>query len=190
MKNSTLICSLAVVVLSAMISPVAKAQILFNFEFNKSSDATLATPIIGTGTFSLNVDPGDGTFDYNVLDAPTSSFTLYGINFTNDDLVSDPSLTTVILSTEGNLRRIQFSDTGAGGGGPYGGSIDFQDVGGDSISFEPSYAGQGLNLYTFNNLLGTYQGLTQATPEPGSVAFLIGFGVTAAGMALKRRRRT
>ena len=195
MKNSTLIrCAgiFALFALFALISQGAKAQISFNFEFDATPDDSLTAPIIGTGTFWLGADPGDGTFAYDSLVTPTSTFTFGDTIFTNDNMESNASQISVTISQYGERRRVQFTDTGDGGGGPYSGSIDFQNAT-DYLSFEPSYAGQGLNLYFYNGPVGTYLGLTpssvQATPEPGSIAFLTGLGATGAALALKRRRR-
>ncbi len=192
MKNSTLIRFAGAFALFALASLDAKAQISFNFEFDATPDESLTTPFIGTGTFWLGADPGNGTFTYDSLVTPTSIFTFGNTTFTNDNIVSNASQIYVTISQYGEQRRVQFTDTGGGGGGPYSGSIDFQNAI-DFLSFEPSNSGGGLNLYFYNELAGTYLGLTpssvQATPEPGIVAFFIGLGVTGAGLAMKRRRR-
>ena len=191
MKNATLIRCTGILALFALGLPDAKAQILFNFQFETTGDKNFTTPIIGTGTFWLGADPGDGTFVYENLATPTSIFTFGNTTFTNDDIVSYASQISITISQYGEQRRVQFTDTGEGGGGPYSGSIDFQN-GTDFLSFEPSFASDGLNHYYSNNFIGNYLGLTpssvQATPEPGSIAFLIGLGVTGAGMAMNRRR--
>ena len=186
MKNSTLIRYTGILALFALVLPNAKAQISFNFEFDATPNASVTTPIVGTGTFWLGADPGDGTFAYDNLVTPTSIFTFGNTTFTNDDIISNASQISVTISQYGEQRRVQFTDTGGGGGGAYSGSIDFQNAT-DFLSFEPSFAEQGLNTYNINGFFGNYLGLT--TPEPGSIACLIGLGVTGAGLAMKRRRR-
>ena len=186
MKNSTLIRYTGILALFALVLPNAKAQISFNFEFDATPNASVTTPIVGTGTFWLGADPGDGTFAYDNLVTPTSIFTFGNTTFTNDDIISNASQISVTISQYGEQRRVQFTDTGGGGGGAYSGSIDFQNAT-DFLSFEPSFAELGLNTYNINGFFGNYLGLT--TPEPGSIACLIGLGVTGAGLAMKRRRR-
>jgi hypothetical protein len=174
--------------LLTVMAAAANAQLTFNVEFDNTFDGTLTPPIVGTGTFTLASDPGNGTFAFDAI-SPVLDFTINGVNFTNADIMSDTSLVLLVLSDySATQRRLQFSDTGFGGGGPNGGSIDFANAGG-LISFEPSYVGAGLNLYFDGVGSGSYLALsgTGDVPEPGTLALLAGMGVVGVGI-LRRRK--
>ena len=181
--------SLTLAALLGIATASANAQLTFNFEFDDTFDATVTPPIVGTGTLTLASDPGNGTFSYGTLN-PTYSFTFGATTFTEANYVSNPALSTLVISNfSGGQRRLQFSDTGAGGGGPFGGSVDLTN-GNDALSFEPSFVGEGLNLYFTNIIGGSYLALTPAStpvPEPGTLALLVGAGI--GGMMLRRRKK-
>ena len=81
--------------------------------------------------------------------------------------------------------------TGGGAGGTFGGSFDFL-AGGNGLSHEPSYFGQGLNLYVTSGAQparGTYRAFAVApTPEPLSVAVFGGL-VGVGGLVARRRMK-
>jgi hypothetical protein len=193
----------AAMVASAIFSGPAFAGtssgVVFNFQFDSSGggpDGTVTPPIVGTGTFSIASDPGNGTFALSTLGNYSMSYTFGNTTFTNADIVSNPADTLVVIAPDGQQRRVYFTDPGSGSEGPLGGSLDL-DTGDplfNLLSFEPSVEG-GHNLYVFGDseadlYFGNYLGLTNsaAVPEPASLT--LGLVVpAAAGFRLLLRRR-
>jgi hypothetical protein len=123
------------------------SAVSFDFVFDGNFDPGIQT-VIGTGSFTFANDPGTGTFAFNSLGAFSMTYSFdNGPTFTQGDIQSDLSQVLVVLSVNGGTRRLQFSDTGTGSGGPFGGSLDLLTAGGAGLSFEPSYFGGGLDLY-------------------------------------------
>jgi hypothetical protein len=164
-------------------------SITFDFQF----ESVFSAPG-GTGTFTIDSDPGLGTFTLASLGSFTMNFSVDGIVFTDADIASDPTLSEVsIFATGPGQEGLYFTDTGSGGGGPFGGSLDLIN---DSffipvaLSFSPSYAGPGeyiiltpFGLYD----LGLYTALS--VPEPASIVQL-GLGASClAIVALRQARR-
>jgi len=147
----------------------------FNFGFDNDPTTGIQAPIVGTGSFTFANDPGNGTFAFNSLGAFSIAFSFVdGETFTSADIASDLSQVLVILSPFGTERRLQFSDTGAGGGGPFGGSLDFVSSSG-TLSFEPSYLGGNLDLYFTDAFFGSYLATTGkvTVPDSGSTMMLM-----------------
>jgi hypothetical protein len=147
----------------------------FNFGFDNNPATGIQAPIVGTGAFTFASDPGNGTFAFNSLGAFSIAFSFVdGETFTGADIASDLSQVLVILSGSGMQRRLQFSDTGSGGGGPFGGSIDFVSSSG-TLSFEPSYFGGNLDLYGTDAFFGSYLATTGnvTVPDAGSTMMLM-----------------
>jgi hypothetical protein len=153
----------------------------FNFTFDNDSTTGIQTPIVGTGSFTFANDPGNGTFAFNSLGAFSIAFSFTdGEAFTGADIASDLSQVLIILSRSGMGRRLQFSDTGSGGGGPFAGSLDFVSSTGE-LSFEPSYFGGNLDLYFTNAFFGSYLATTgnATVPDAESTMILMFLAVVA-----------
>ena len=159
----------------------AFANTTFNFQFDNDPTPGIQTPLVGSGSFTFANDPGNGTFAFNSLGAFSMSFSFVdGETITQADILSDLSLVQVILSPFGSGRRLQFTDTGMGGGGPFAGSIDFINAQNAGLSFEPSYNGTGLRLYFTasgndeGGFFGDYLATTGGTvPDTGSTAVMM-----------------
>jgi PEP-CTERM motif-containing protein len=170
----------------------ARADPVFLFQFDGTPNGTITPPIVGTGTFSFAIDPGNGTHALTSLGAFSMSFTFGATTFTNADIVTPPGEILVILSTQGTDRRIQFSNILPFGSGDFGGSIDFFN-GVEFLTFQPPGTGGNLDLFAEGNhdfVFGNYSGLesTSAIPEPSSFV-LLGMG-TAGLFGLARKRRS
>jgi len=163
----------------------AFATTTFNFQFDNDPTPGLQSPLVGFGSFTFANDPGNGTFAFNSLGAFSMSFSLAnGQSFTQADILSDLSQVQVILSPFGSGRRLQFSDTGLGSGGPFGGSLDFINAQNAALSFEPSYVGAGMRLYfadsgpETNQFFGDYLATNGSVPDAGSTIIMMVFGLT------------
>lgn len=121
--------------ITALLLLVASVHALtINLEFDATSDVTVTAPIVGTGTFTITGDPGDGTFAFNAL-APTLSFTVEGITFTNAHIATSTAGVQVRIDTTSSGRVVLF---GGSGGGPFGGSLDLVQ-GTSGLSFQPGF---------------------------------------------------
>jgi hypothetical protein len=182
MRSGVFLATLCIGVLA--FGETAEADSVFLFEFDSTFDATLTPPIVGTGTFSFAVDPGDGTHLLTSLGAFSMTFQFSAASFTEADIGTPLGEVLVILTTTGAGRRLQFSNVNGNGNGPAGGSLDLV---GSILTFEPPAFGAGLNLYQLGDvqptLAGTYRAF-QAVPEP---SFLVLLG-TAVGVSLLRHR--
>jgi hypothetical protein len=173
----------------------ARAAIIFNFQFDNHGfgdpDGVIIPPVVGTGTFSLATDPGNGTFTLASLGAFTASFIFGTTTFTQADISSDPNLTRAVITGFGSERRLYFSDPGAGGGGPENGSLDL-NKGADFLTFEPTFFG-GHNLYQemvgANLFQGNYLGVTSAVPEPATLTLLGLSSLGLLGYGWRRRKQ-
>jgi PEP-CTERM motif-containing protein len=169
----------------------AQADPLFLFQFDNTPNGTVTPPIVGTGTFSFAIDPGNGTHALTSLGAFSMSFAFGSSTFTQGNIVTPLSEVLVVLSTQGMNRRVQFSNNNPSGfgSGIFGGSIDF--INGDNVlSFEPPGFGGNLDLYLMNQFFGNYLGLQSpsAVPEPATM-LLFGTGLVAVAAKVARRRR-
>jgi hypothetical protein len=149
---STLIASLLLLVTTVH-------ALTFNFEFDDSVSSEVTPPIVGTGSFIITGDPGDGDFAFNDL-SPTISFTVGGETFTNAHIATPLNNIQVRISTTALGRGVTFGGTS---GGPSGGSIDFVQ-GTHILSFQPGFG----NLYLFGNgppiFFGSF-GTSTSTPS-------------------------
>ena len=176
---------LAIVALSLLFALKASA-ISFNFTFDNDLAPGIQA-VVGTGNFTFANDPGNGTFAFNSLGAFSMAFSFTnGVVLSAADILSDLSQVLVVLSTSGSNRRLQFSDTGAGGGGPFLGSLDLAN-GTGALSFEPSYLGGNLDSYQeagnsksanfFGSYLATSAGAS--VPDGGSSQTLMLLAIVA-----------
>jgi hypothetical protein len=189
------VAALALILVGA--GQASAGGLTFNFQFDNGGsgepDGTVTPPIVGTGTFRIATDPGLGTFVLSSLGSYTMSYSFNGYTVTNADIVSNPTLTLVVISSFGpSQERVYFTDSGSGAGGPFDGSLDLQNAS-EILSFEPASSG-GHNLYvdTANSYYGNYLGLTAvpAVPEPASHVQLCLGASCLAGIIWRRRRRT
>jgi hypothetical protein len=179
--NKPLTVALATVATATLALPFKAEALTFNFEFDNTPDATVLPPIVGTGTFSFDGDPGNGDFALTSLANFDFSFTFGGNTFTNADITTPLANILVRISTIGSDRLVNFGGTG---GGPFDGSIDF--VNASTLSFEPDFG----SLYFQDSFFGTYQGIAAAStptvPEPATVLGLL--SVAGVGLLCKGRK--
>ncbi|MBD2628609.1 PEP-CTERM sorting domain-containing protein [Trichormus variabilis] len=171
----SLLTSTVVAATAIAANPLKSQALTFDFVFDNSPNSTVTAPIVGTGTFSFDGDPGDGTFALTSLANFDFSFNFGATTFTNANIATPISNILAQISTVGSDRFVKF---GGSGGGPFIGSIDFLN-GSNRLSFQPGFG----SLYFNNNGFGTYQGVAQvpttSVPEPGSVLALLGVGLGA-----------
>lgn len=183
MQSSTLILGVACLLAFAT-ATTAQAGLIFNFDFDNSPDGLITPPLVGTGTFSFDTDPGDGSHALTSLGPYNFSFTFGLSTFTESNLMTPVGEVLVVLSTAGPVRRVQFSNSNPGGpSGPSGGSIDFFD-GSKYLSFEPPGIGN-LDLYLMDGYFGNYVGTS--VPEPSTYAITLA-GLAWGGFSKWRRR--
>jgi hypothetical protein len=172
----------------------ADAGIVFNFAFDNGGlgeSPPAMPPFVGSGTFTIANDPGNGTFLLNSLSGFSASFLVGSDQFTTADIQTPLNQIEVVLTSTAMGQRLQFSNTNSFGTGPEAGSIDFINSSGAALTFEPPGYG-GLNSYqefgpmNSSQLAGDYQGL--AVPEPPSAILALIGGLVATGAGLLRRR--
>ena len=179
----------------ALASAPAPAQALvFQFQFDNVGDGPpLDPPIVGSGSFSFDGDPGAGSFALTSLPNYTFSFLFDdGNSFGNADITTPLSEVLVLISQTGNTYGLKFSNTNPSGfgGGSGSGSIDFDNTL-SSLSFEPPGFRGNLDLYSSGSYFGNY---SATAPVPSATASVPGplpiFGVAAAfGFSRKLRKR-
>jgi hypothetical protein len=189
--------ALLLVLLFSLAFTLNASAVTFDFTFDNDPTAGIQSPIVGTGSFTFANDPGTGTFAFNSLGAFTVSFAFSsGATFTQADILSDLSQVLVIISPDSGGRTLKFSDTGAGSGGPFGGSLDFINGSGAGLSFEPSYFGGNLDLYFSDNnseetgTFGTYLATNgRSVPEGSASVWLAMFSFVSLAALQRLGRR-
>ncbi|MFM2063825.1 MAG: hypothetical protein RLZZ507_3496 [Cyanobacteriota bacterium] len=142
-----------------VVSGASPAQALvFNFQFDNTDDGTVTPPIVGTGTFVFDGDPGNGTFALTSLTNFDFSFTFGANTFTNANIATPVANVLVAITTAGSDRFVRF---GGGGGGPLGGSIDFNNAG-NFLTFQPNFG----TLYGTTSNFGSFSGTASAAAVP------------------------
>lgn len=186
-KSVFTVLTSSVVALTVLGATSLKSQALtVNFSFDNSSNNTATPPIVGTGTFNFDGDPGNGTFALTSLANYNFSFNfLNGSSFTNTDIRTPLANILVRIATNGTDRFVNF---GGSGGGPFGGSLDFTNASG-SLSFQPGF---GTLYFRTGSGLGTYQGIVQTDPTPvPAPASLLGVLVASlAGAVAKSKKQS
>jgi hypothetical protein len=207
MQRSLAALAAAVALLLGSAGQSTAGPVSFNFQFDNGGqnepDGTVTPPIVGTGTFTIPNDPGNGTFTLASLTGFSMSYTFGTDMYSQADIQSDNTLTEVVIGDfGGGQRRAYFTDPGGpnGANGPFGGSLDLVNAEQDGLSFEPANFG-GHNLYfessaspNGNNFMGNYLGLTPSpgpatVPEPAGVTLLVP-GVSGLALRAWRKRRT
>jgi hypothetical protein len=166
------------------LAPSAHA-LVFNFEFDNVGDGLpLDPPIVGSGTFSFDGNPGPGTFALRTLPNFKFDFNFGGTTFNNANLATDPSLVFVEIFGAGNLFSLNFT----GSDDPFSGSLGFISDAGDQLSFEPGEPGlDAPELYFSVTSNGETFGNYQATAVPGPLPLL--GAASAFGFSRKLRRK-
>lgn len=166
----------------------AQASVHFNVYFDNTFDEVVsADHLIGTGTFSFDNDLLDGSHLYTTLVNPQILFTLMGETFTQADMSTSAAL-EVVLYTTPRGRDFYFSAP-IGSGAYAGGSVDFLNSNGATLSLEPS----GFSPVPFNLYFGFGGSLDSAgnygatlVPEPASLSI---YSLLFALVAARYRRR-
>lgn len=183
----SLLTSTVVAATAIAANPLKSQALTFDFVFDNSPNNTITAPIVGTGAFSFDGDPGDGTFALTSLANFDFSFNFGATTFTNANISTPISNVMAQISTIGSDRFVKF---GGSTGGLFGGSLDFVNAGG-GLSFQPNY---GSLYFNTNSGFGTYQGVAQvpttSVPEPGSVLALLGVGLGALVAQKKKQSMT
>eukprot|EP00804_Cyclotella_cryptica_P015401 CCRYP_008020-RA/>CCRYP_008020-RA protein AED:0.09 eAED:0.09 QI:238/0.66/0.75/1/1/1/4/98/305 len=137
----------------------------FAFEFDNTADSTVTPPIVGTGTFSFDSDPGPGTFALTSLPNFNFLFNFGSQPLSNADISTPLANILVRITGVGSDYSVNF---GGSGGGLYGGSLDFvHSSNGDGLTFQPNFGllyGSVGTIVTF----GTFQGLTPSSSSTSS----------------------
>ncbi|MBH8565375.1 PEP-CTERM sorting domain-containing protein [Nostoc sp. CENA67] len=180
-KIFTVLTSSIVAVTVIGVSPLKSQALTFDFQFDNTPDATVTSPFVGTGTFSFDGDPGNGTFALTSLANFNFSFNVNGNSFTNTALATPVANILARIGTNGSDRFINF---GGSGGGPFNGSVDF--VNASYLSLQPGFG----SLYFSAAGFGTYQGIIRPNvtpvPEPGSILGLLGLSL---GVLLAKNKK-
>jgi hypothetical protein len=140
----------------ALSSATAHA-LVFQFQFDGVADGPpLDPPIVGTGSFSFDGNPGTGSFALDSLANYTYNFLFNGDSaYENRDTVTPTSEVLVLISKAGNSLKLNFSNINSCGSGAYFGSIEFFN-GVSTLSFEPPGYGGNLDLYQAGSYVGNY----------------------------------
>lgn len=159
-KSVFTVLTSSVVALTVLGATSLKSQALtVNFSFDRTFDGTVTPPIVGTGTFSFDGDPGNGTFALTSLANYDFSFNVNGNSFTNTDIRTPVANVLVRILDNGTDRLVNF---GGSGGGPFGGSLDFINASNRILTFQPFFG----TLYQSSGAAGTYQGIIPQAPTP------------------------
>ncbi|HEY9690889.1 MAG TPA: PEP-CTERM sorting domain-containing protein [Oculatellaceae cyanobacterium] len=189
-----LLSAIAAVVSIATFQSAANA-ITFNFIFDNTDDGGVNSPLVGSGIFNFDGDPGDGTFSLSDLPNYNFNFELNtGDVFTTSDITTPIDEVLTIISSNTSAREVNFSNINGFGSGTEGGSIDFRNASGSVLSFEPPGTGGNLDLYFVtaqgDSYFGNYQGIAvSSVPEPSTNLALLTFSAVGVGLLLRRKQK-
>lgn len=202
MKKILLTSVISAIALSSV--PFKAHALTFDFDLDDTFNDTVSEPFFGTGTFSFDGDLENGTYALESLENYDLNFSFTdGSSFTNADILTPLEEVLVIISTTDTERSVQFSNVNPFGSTELFGSLDFANFDNQTfLSFEPPGIGGDLNLYSANEILGTYNGVavsdantgsgatSGATPVPefNSPGSLLGIGALGLGLALCGRK--
>jgi hypothetical protein len=164
--------------------------LVFEFQFdNAGNGLPLDPPIVGSGSFGFDGDPGVGSFALTSLGNYTFDFLFDDGNaFGNADITTPASEVLVLISQNENTYNLRFSNTNPFGGGHYDGALDF-DNGSSTLTFEPPAFGGNLDMYikTESNSSAPSGAYLASAPVPGPLP-LMGAGAAFAWSRRLRRR--
>lgn len=169
------------------LAPAPAHALVFQFQFDQVGDGLpLDPPIVGSGSFSFDGDPGAGSFALTSLPNYTFGFVFNdGNSFGNGDITTPLGEVLVLISQAGNAYDLKFSNINGFGGGGGSGSIDFDNTV-SALSFEPPGFGGNLDLYQSGPYFGNYSATSATASVPGPLPI---FGVGAAFAYSRRLRR-
>lgn len=137
--------AVTILALLLVVGQVKADPVTFNFQFDNQgfgeADGIVTPPLVGSRTFTIDNNPGPGTYTLAALGTFSLSFTFTdGNTYTQTDIASDPTKSEAVIVSSGVGERLYFSDPGFGGGGPEAGSLDLVNSNSDLLSFEPSFS--------------------------------------------------
>lgn len=182
--------------LLGLFTEAARADQVFNLYFD-GNDFHLGDPyppIFGTGTVTLTDPVADGTYSLASLSGYTMSFSIFGIDWTEADSVTDPSNVDIVVYGGGT--GLYFTDHGDFGP-VFNGSFDLVNSDDYLLSFSPSYYLPYTvffieDLWFEEDLLyGTYGSFVGTAPVPEPSSFLLAGvgGIFASVVVIRGKRR-
>lgn len=175
----------AVVMSSVVLLSQSVGALTFDISFDSTADGGVSPPIVGTGVFSFDGDPGDGSFAISSLSSPAFSASFGADTFVLSDTEDDLNEVLAVITTSGSNRFLNFGNVNGESGGLINGSFDLlnntnQTV--TSLSFQPGVSG-GI-LYGASSLFGNYEAIARI-PEPST---LLSIGILFVALAVLRKR--
>ncbi len=183
-----------VAVALVMAAGSANAATIFDFKFDGSGggpDGTVGNPIIGTGSFVSPVDLSVGNYALSSLPGFSVQFSFGPDTFSVADIKTPIWQIAVEISKFGSGERLIFTENAhPGDGGPEGGSLDLVNPQFAALSFEPTRAGFGHNLYWASFTDGNYGNYlaVSAVPLPGGFPMFAAALLGLVGIGVKARR--
>jgi hypothetical protein len=149
------------------------SALTFEFTFDDDADSTVTPPLVGTGSFHFNGDPGDGSFVLGTLATPVFSASFGGDTFDLADSEDPLDEVLAVIFTEGADRFLRFGNINGNSGGQTNGAFDlfndnnqFQRV----LTFEPGVLGG--EKFATTTYFGDYVAVA-VIPEPAAWLLLV-----------------
>lgn len=183
--SSRLLSPIVVTALGIYLCGHTASALTFEFSFDNDADSEVTPPLVGSGFFHFDGDPGDGSFALNDLENPAFSASFRGDTFDLADSEDPLSEVLAVIFTEGPNRFLRFGNINGVSGGEINGAIDFFN---DSnqferiLTFSPGLDGDGRYATAF--YFGDYVAVA-VIPEPATLLIF----VTGVGIATLPRRR-
>lgn len=188
--------SLIVVTTSSVYGgPLTADALTFEFTFDDDADSEVTPPLVGSGQFRFDGDPGDGSFVLDTLVNPLFSAAFGGDTFELGDSEDPLSDVLAVIFTSGANRLLRFGNIHGGSGGQTNGAVDFINESNQLqkvLSFEPGV--DGGERYGSTTYFGDYLAVA-VVPEPSAVIiFATGLLIATLGrrreFSRKGRRRS